>query len=35
MNYETIALTIHNNENSLFTALNMVVCSWCCKTRGG
>ena len=26
------ALT-HNNESSLFAALNM-VCSWCCKTHG-
>ena len=33
MNYETIALTTHNSENTLFAALNM-VCSWCCKTRG-
>ena len=27
------SLTIHNNESSLFAALNM-VCSWCCKTHG-
>ena len=25
MNYETIALTIHNNENSLFAALRRFV----------
>ena len=27
------SLVTHNNESSLFAALNM-VCSWCCKTHG-